>query len=69
MNRDDAYDEAAYLEELARREREEREREYDEILRVAESGSAAEHRALAAAQSDGVVGFSWHPGRAVRRKP
>jgi len=66
---DDAHDDAAYLEELARREREAREREYAEILRVAESGSAAEHRALAAAQLSGIKGFDWNPRCVIRRKP
>jgi len=69
MSDDDAHDEQAYREALFRRVEEERERERAEIRRIAESGTAAEYRALAAAQSEGIVGFSWSPLRAVRRKP
>jgi len=64
-----AHDKHADREALFRRAREKRERERAELIRIAESGSVAEHRALAAAQSEGIVGFSWSPLRAVRRKP
>jgi hypothetical protein len=55
--------------ELAGGIREKRERERAELRRLAEPGNEAERREFARRQSEGVVGFRWHPGQAVRRNP
>ncbi|MDZ7788136.1 MAG: hypothetical protein U5K73_08480 [Halofilum sp. (in: g-proteobacteria)] len=54
---------------LARRIREKRERERAEINRLCQPGNEAEYREAARRQSEGVVGFRWHPGLALRRRP